>query len=212
MVVETKGAPMQGDERDGPETLQAHRSSTKGREATGMDDSIDIRVCCESDIEAAARFYDAVVAWLDSTHNYPRWVAGVYPSEASVRSMVKSSSLYLVEEGSSILGAFALNAEPQGAYQKGQWSRDLEVGTYAVIHALAIAPEAHRTGLASEVIRFCIDRASAEGKRAVRVDVVPTNTPARRLFESCRFTYVGDVDLELGIGDVPIFSLYELNI
>ena len=61
-------------------------------------------------------------------------------------------------------------------------------------------------------MRFCTDKAKSEGYEAVRVDVVATNTPARRLFEKNGFTYAGDVNLELSIGHIPAFSLHELNI
>ncbi len=63
----------------------------------------------------------------------------------------------------------------------------------------------------SEIIRFCIDLAKSEGYKAIRVDIVPDNYPAKMLFEKNGFDYAGDVDLELNIGNIPAFSLYELN-
>ena len=69
----------------------------------------------------------------------------------------------------------------------------------------------HRHGLGSEIIHFCIDKAKSQGYKAIRLDVVPNNYPARILFEKNGFTYAGDVDLELKIGNIPYFSLYELN-
>ena len=132
------------------------------------------------------------------------------PSESSVRAM--AGAQYICVRGETILGAFALNAEPQGCYQKARWSRDLPDGAYMVLHALAIDPQSQRQGLGTEMIRFCADKAKAEGCQAIRIDVVPTNIPARRLFEKNGFVYVGDVDLELPIGDIPAFSMYELNL
>lgn len=35
--------------------------------------------------------------------------------------------------------------------------------------------------------------------------------PARKLYEKNGFTYAGDVDLERGIEDIPVFSLFKLN-
>lgn len=113
---------------------------------------------------------------------------------------------------STILAAFALSAEPQGNYQKGNWSQTLEEGSYLVLHALAIDPKKQRRGIGTEIIQFCIAKAKKENYKAIRVDIVPTNHPARRLFEKNGFVYVGDVDLELGVGNIPAFSLYELNI
>lgn len=173
---------------------------------------MEIRKCLEADVARTGLFYDGVILWLDAHVNHPRWIYRVYPSERSVRTMAEKGSQYICTDGGAIVGAFALNAEPQGSYRKGRWSQELADGDYLVLHALAIDPAAQRRGAGSEIIRFCIDRARAEGYRAIRVDIVPTNAPARRLFEKNGFAHVGDVDLELGIGDIPAFSLYEYNL
>jgi hypothetical protein len=44
------------------------------------------------------------------------------------------------------------------------------------------------------------------------VDIVPDNLPARKLYEKEGFTYAGDVDLERGIEEIPLFSLFELDL
>lgn len=176
-----------------------------------MAGTIDIQKCREEDIVRVGRFYDSVILWLNDHVNYPRWIYGVYPSEQSVRKMAEAGSQYIFADGGAIIGAFALSAEPQGSYQKGQWSKELSDGSYMVIHALAIKPEMHRRGIGAEIIRFCAEEAKSQGYKAIRIDIVPTNIPARKLFEKNGFTYAGDVDLELSIGDIPAFSLYELN-
>ena len=172
---------------------------------------MQIRKCSEADIADAGAFYDRIVKWLNDTINYPRWIYGVYPSAESVRAMTKEGAQYICVSGGKIMGAFALNNKPQGCYWKGQWSRELREGTYMVLHALAIAPDMRRHGAGSQIIRFCIDLAKSEGYKALRADIVPDNYPARALFEKNGFTYAGDADLELEIGDIPFFSLYELN-
>ena len=173
---------------------------------------MQIRKCREADVAPAGAFYDSVVLWLDHHINYPKWMYKIYPSEISVREMTAAGEQYLCMDGEKIIGAFALNAEPQGNYQKARWSRVLPKGSYMVLHALAIDPQSQRQGLGTEMIRFCADKARAEGYQTIRIDVVPTNTPARRLFEKNGFVYVGDVDLELPLGDIPAFSMYELNL
>ena len=129
----------------------------------------------------------------------------------SVRAMAAAGSQYVYADGEKILGAFALNDKPQGNFRKVQWKRQLEDGSYLIPQALAIDPEAQRRGIASRIIRFCIDKAQAEGYKALRADIIPDNYPARRLFEKNGFTYAGDADLELGFAHIPSFSLYELN-
>ena len=45
----------------------------------------------------------------------------------------------------------------------------------------------------------------------LRVDIVPTNHPAKKLYEKNGFTYAGDVDMGRGIEGIPEFSLFEFN-
>ena len=173
---------------------------------------MEIRLCEKTDIEATGAFYDNVVLWLDAHVNYPKWEYKVYPSVEFVEEKTEEKTLYICEEAGKIVGAFVLNADPNGDYQKGNWSRDLEDGDYLVIHSLAIAPEAQGLGLGSKVIDFSVDEAKKRGYSSIRLDVVPDNIPAKKLYEKNGFSYSGDFDLGRGIEDIPEFSLYELNV
>ena len=179
------------------------------RRPEGSGTGVEIRKCREADVPRTGAFYDAVVAWLDGHVNYPRWVRGIYPSERTVRAASEAGEQYICESGGRIVGAFVLNTDPQGRYEKAAWSRDLPEGSYLVLHALAAAPEERRKGVASEIIRFCTEKARKQGFLALRADVVPGNVPARRLFEKNGFSCAGDADLERGIEGIPVFTLYE---
>ncbi len=177
-----------------------------------MHGTYEIRICDETDIKRTSQFYDRVIRWLVEHVNYPRWKYGIYPSEDSVREMTETGTQYICTKDGTVIGAFVLNREPSGSYHKGNWSKDLAPGSYMVIHTLAVDPSMERQGLATEVIRFCIEKAKKEGCKALRADIVPENTPSRKLFEKNGFSYAGDTDLELGLEDIPLFSLYEMNL
>ena len=170
-----------------------------------------IRKCQEKDIEAVGSLYDKVVAWLDDTVNYPKWTYKVYPTERTARENTKAQIQYLCEEEGKIVGAFALNDDPQANYDRGNWSRDLPVGSYMVLHTLAIDPDYMDCGYGSQVMDFCLARAKSLGYKAFRTDIVPENIPARRFYEKNGFTYAGEADLERGIEDIPVFGLLERN-
>ena len=172
---------------------------------------MEIRQCREADVARVGEFYDGIVQWLNCHINYPKWIYRVYPSEGFAREMVEAGSLHLCEGDGKILGAFALDADPLGEYLGVGWKRNLPSGLYMALHALAIDPSSQRRGLASEVIRFCVKTATSKGSKALRVDIVPSNRPARRLFEESGFIYAGEADLGRGIDDIPVFCLYELN-
>lgn len=173
---------------------------------------MQIRRCQESDISEAGAFYDRLIAWMnENDRNYPKWKYKAYPSVRSVRAMTEAGSQYLCMEDDRIIGAFALNADPQGNYKKGRWKKDLPDGTYLVLHALGIAHEMQGTGIGSEVIRFCVEKAKEKGYQALRLDIVPENDPARRFYEKNGFTHAGVADLDRGISDIPEFSMFERN-
>lgn len=169
-----------------------------------------IRKCTETEAAAVGVLYDRVVCWLDEHINYPKWKYKIYPSEEFAQDMTRQGDQYICLENDEIIGAFVLNTNPMGNYRKATWSQELSDGEYLVLHTLAIAPEASGQGRATEVIRFCIDLAKEGGFKALRLDMVPGNLPAQRLYEKNGFNYVGDEDLERGVDDVPYFSMFEL--
>ena len=172
---------------------------------------MEIRKCREEDIARTGNFYDRVVKQLDEHVNYPRWIYRVYPSEGTVRSMTEAGAQYVCTHEGDIVGAFALDDRPPECFSNGSWRRDLPAGSYMVLHALAVDPAFQRRGAASEIVRFCIDRAKSEGYRAMRVDIIPDNVPARTLVEKHGFVYAGDAASGLEFAGIPTFSLYELN-
>ena len=173
---------------------------------------MEIRKCRDEDVPAVGRFYDRVVEWLDGHVNYPKWTYKVYPSEISARAQTRAGAQYVCLDGETIVAAFVLNADPEGDYAKGRWERELPEGSYLVVHALAVDPERQRSGFASEIVRYCVDQAKIGGYKAVRLDVVPGNAPARALYEKHGFKYAGDADLNRGIETIPVFSLYGLDL
>lgn len=70
----------------------------------------------------------------------------------------------------------------------------------------------YRLSAMGKVSALCIQYARKNGYKAIRLDVVPGNVPAIRLYEKMGFTYAGTADLLRGIEDIPLFDLYELNL
>jgi len=169
-----------------------------------------IKKCTEADIVAVGEFYDNVVKYLCEHINYPKWTYKQYPTESSVRTMTGEGSQFMCVENDVIVGAFVINDDPQGKYEKALWSKELADGEYMVCHALAVDILSHGKGIGKRMVEFCIDYAKELGFKALRLDVVPGNTPAKKLYERCGFKYVGDVDLERNIEAIPQFSMYEL--
>lgn len=170
-----------------------------------------IRTCKAEDIVAAGIFYDRVVKHLCENINYPKWRYKEYPSESSVREMTQKGCQFICIDNGVIVGAFVLNDDPQGKYENATWSTQLSRGDYMVCHTLAAEPSLQGRGIGRQMVAYCIDYAKSQAYKAIRLDVVPDNIPAKKLYEKCEFQYIGDADLERDIAEIPLFSLYELN-
>ena len=173
---------------------------------------MEIRLCNENDIVEVGKFYDKVVLHLYETTNYPKWQYKVYPSEASVREKTLANQQFVCMDEDTIVGAFVLNDDPQGKYENAEWNVELLQGEYMVCHTLATSPATQGKGIGKQMVEFCIQYAKEKEYKGIRLDVVPDNIPARKLYEKCGFKYVGDADLERGIEEIPQFSMYELVI
>lgn len=165
--------------------------------------------CTMEHLDAASAFYDEVTEYLASHINYPKWTPHVYPGRESTETAIRQGVQYLCVEDGQVVGAFILNDDPQGAYEVADWQVSLQNGEFLVIHTLAVAPDAYGRGIAQFMVEYCIRHASELGYKALRLDVVPENLPACRLYEKMGFAFAGEYDLLRNIPEIPTFFLYE---
>lgn len=170
---------------------------------------MEIIRCSMQELDEATAFYTEVTAYLTAHINYPKWTHGVYPARESICAAIANGGQYLCRDGGAVVGGFILNNDPDGAYERGSWSMELAEGDYMVVHSLAVAPSAYGRGIAQYMVEFCLQTAKDEGYPAVRLDVVPQNLPAKRLYEKMGFTFAGEFDLLRNIPEIPTFLLYE---
>lgn len=173
---------------------------------------MDIIKCSKKYIDKTIKMYDDSTYFLSTHINYPLWTYKVYPSKDTVIECVDKGTMYITIENNEVLGAFKLNEDPEGDYDSAKWSKRLNTGEYLVIHTLAVDPKAQGKGIAKAMLKKAIEIAKTQGYKAIRLDIVPTNTPAIKLYESVGFKYADQIDLKRNIKDIPTFVLYELNI
>lgn len=168
---------------------------------------MEIVKCTVKHLNKLDDFYERVMQHLVSTVNYPKWTYKVYPCRSSIEQDLLSGVQYACFDGNNVVGAFVVNDDPDNEYGIVKWD---SIGKYLVIHTLATDVNCRNKGIAKYMVNYVIDRARRCGCSSVRLDVVPTNFPARKLYESIGFKYKGDYDLKRGYKDIPLFSMYEL--
>lgn len=167
--------------------------------------------CTMAQLNEIAALYAKVLNHLEATVNYPKWTRA-YPCRADFQYAIGRGELYVCVEKGKILGAGILNTNPGGKYEAGDWSRPLERGEYLILHTLAVDPSAVRQGVGGFIVDESIALARKKGFKAVRLDVVPGNTPAVSLYKRKGFSYAGTRNLERLFKHIPEFELYELNL
>ena len=165
--------------------------------------------CDRSHYEAVTGLYHRSVDYLRATVNYPRWNPG-HPSDKGVAASIEKGEQYVCMQDGEALGALALSEDPEGYYEAGDWSVDLRPGDFLVIHVLAVDPDQAKRGVGSFMVEECIRIAREGGYKAVRLDVVPGNIPAERLYGKFGFKFAGRKDLLRNLDFIPLFDLYEL--
>lgn len=166
--------------------------------------------CDASHITGLGALHRRMYEYLKREINYPRWRED-YPSEETAARAIEEGAQFALMEDGKIIGAVVLNEDPAGTYEKGSWKRELSEGEYLVIHSFTIDPELSGRGEGRVLADACIGYAKQHGYKAIRLDIVPGNIPAIKLYEGKGFTFAGCEDLERGLPDVTEFMLYELN-
>lgn len=172
---------------------------------------MEFRICNMNDLDSVAAFYEEVVEYLEANINYPKWTKD-YPNRESVKEAIKNRTQYICLDNDEIVGAVVYNTDPGGDYKSVNWSKNIEQGKYHIIHTFAVAPNLARRGVGCYMIDKCISISQKLKFEAIRLDVVPDNIPAKKLYEKKGFKYVGTLDLNRGIKEIPVFDLYELNL
>ena len=167
--------------------------------------------CVPAQFAAVMAMYERAVAELERTVNYPKW-SKEHPGRAYVQQAIEKGEQFACAAGGEILGAAVLNGDPEGDYALGHWRRALRAGEFLVIHLLAVDPAYKRQGVGGLLVDGAVAYAKKNGYRAIRLDIVPENLPAKRLYESKGFTCAGRADLRPELEEIPIFEMYELNL
>ena len=117
--------------------------------------------------------------------------------------------MYLYRESGIIVGAMAVTMYQGEDYHAIDWTEQVADDKVAVIHILAVSPDAQGKGIGSEMIREAIRLAQNNGMLAIRLDALASNTPAHRIYERLGFEYRGKQHLYAENTDWTDFYFYE---
>ena len=152
---------------------------------------MSLELATQNDFDAIIAFYDDVTARTPEMATYARWSKGNYPTVEGIRAYIDEGSMYLYRECGAIASAMAVTMYQDEDYHAIEWTQQVVDDKVAVIHILAVSPDAQGNGIGSEMIREAIRMAESKGMQTIRLDALASNTPAHRLYERLGFEYRG---------------------
>ena len=150
-----------------------------------------LELATKNDFDAIIAFYDDVTERTPEMGTYARWQKGKHPTEEGISAYINEGSMYIYREQGVIVGAMAVTIYQGEDYHAIDWSQQVPDEKVAVIHILAVSPDAQGKGIGSEMIREAICLAQNNGMQAIRLDALASNTPAHKIYERLGFEYRG---------------------
>lgn len=163
----------------------------------------------EKDFKRLTDFYKYVIENTETMPQYGRWVYGLHPTDGMIRGYIKEDTMFYCEAEGGIIAAVAVTPYQGEDYHSIPWSDSLADGEVSTVHILCVDPRLQGRGIAGEVMNAIMRSARIGGKKAVRLDALAGNLPARRLYEAMGFTAVGSRKLSADNVGMADFVFYE---
>ena len=118
--------------------------------------------------------------------------------------------MYLFMDGQNVAGMTGLTMYQGEEYHGVIWSQRLKDDEVASLHILAVAPEYQGKGVSKRMMEAIISLAMEKGKKAIRLDTLASNIPARHMYKKFGFEYRGKQNLYAENTGWTDFLYYEL--
>ena len=168
-----------------------------------------VRIARPEEFERIAAFYDEMIAAMAESAFDPEWDRETYPDDAFLRRAVEEGCMVVCECDGELAGAGVLEHHGATEYDGADWNIAAAIDEYSVIHLLCSLPRFQGRDIGRTLLRAMIDIARKNGKRCVRLDILPDNAPAQNLYESEGFVRIGEATLHYPDGsfDSVLFEL-----
>lgn len=157
-------------------------------------------------------FYWRLIDDMASVNDRIGWKKGIYPSDDFLIESLKKGELYSLRENGVILGTVILNSDSNEGYKGLPWSRDFASHDILVPHGLAVSPRVQNRGIGRRLVGHVLDEARAEGKKAVRLDILGTNRQAEALYRLAGFSFVAARKMYYPDTGWTEYKMFELNL
>lgn len=171
-----------------------------------------IRKAEPKEYAAVCGFYDTLIEEMAVLPYHPKWQKGIYPEYEYLKAAIRAGELFVAIEDEVILGAMVVNHSVNDGYRDANWHVSAEAHQVTLIHTLGVAVHHMHRGIGKAMVSFAIRQARESGQKAIRLDVIDGNLPARKLYEGLGFRFIQHQTMYYEDTGWCGFDLFELSI
>lgn len=171
-----------------------------------------IVIAKETEYEKVQAFYHELIVKMQPYPCHPTWIIGTYPSDEYLKQLTVNGQVFLGMEHERIVAAMVLNHHPNEDYETVFWQVDASDAEVTILHLLAVLPEYWGRGFGKELLCFADQFLRAKGQKALRLDVMEENLPARRLYAQNGFKEIETIKMYYESTGWSGFAMYEKDL
>ena len=157
-------------------------------------------------------FYWNLIDAMQAQADQIGWKKGVYPTDDFLKTSLQSRTLFTLTENGKYYGCVILNHACNDGYRDIPWRFRAPEQAIFVPHALAVSPAQQGSGIGRQLVEALLHYAKAAGGKAVRLDILGTNTAAEKLYTCCGFQFVQAKNMFYEDTGWTMYKLYERSL
>ena len=157
-------------------------------------------------------FYHDLITEMQVYPHHPTWIIGTYPDDDYLKQLTVNGQVYLGLENDRTVAAMVLNNLPNDGYGTVSWQVPASDAEATIIHLLGVLPEYWGKGFGTELLCFAEHLVRAKDQKALRLDVMEENLPARRLYEQNGFKEIDTIKMYYDSTGWAGFTMYEKDL
>ena len=171
-----------------------------------------IFIAKETEYKTVQTFYHELISKMQPYPYHPTWIIGTYPSDDYLKQLTENGQTFLGIKDDRIVAAMVLNNLPNDGYETVSWRVSAEDADATILHLLGVLPEYWGRGFGKTLLDYAEHLLKAKGQKALRLDVMEENLPARRLYEQNGFQEIETIKMYYESTGWSGFTMYEKDL
>ena len=171
-----------------------------------------IFIAKETEYEMVQTFYHELITKMQPYPYHPTWIIGTYPSDEYLKQLTKNGQVFLGIKDDRIVAAMVLNNLPNEGYETVHWQVPATDDKATILHLLGVLPACWGKGFGKKLLDYAERFLKAKGQKALRLDVMEENLPARQLYKQNGFAEIETIRMFYESTGWSGFTMYEKDL